>query len=225
MIVSLTKTRLTSVTQHGRNIRCILVCARILLQDGSNEETRRLVSAVLRYLIERDTSDKVVPVLCYAVTIVPELADELLFEQNEQYEVLRRIVAVHLASRDELCAIFNKVIMSRLKKTTSISSLTCLTKLDDAIYRGWFEEAVNGAVNTSGLDLHSLEVLIFATHRLVPSKEALVYPLLAECFGTISSHFSPKEKGEKSTENRLLHFGLNDWLRVLKPLTKYVHLR
>ncbi|VDN26764.1 unnamed protein product [Gongylonema pulchrum] len=117
MIVSLTKTRLTSVTQHGRNIRCILVCARILLQDGSDEETRRLVSAVLRYLIERDTSDKV----------------------------------------DELCAIFNKVIMSRLKKTTPISSLTCLTKLDDAIYRGWFEEAVNAAVNTGGLDLHSFE--------------------------------------------------------------------
>lgn len=69
------------------------------MQDSSSDELLKSVSDVLRRLIERDVPEKVVPMMCYAVTIVPEIVDELLFEENEQNESLRRVMALHLASR------------------------------------------------------------------------------------------------------------------------------
>lgn len=54
---------------------------------------------LLQRLIERDSSDRVVPMMCYSVAIVPEIVDKLLFEKNEQYEPVRRVMSVHLASR------------------------------------------------------------------------------------------------------------------------------
>ncbi|KAL4003155.1 hypothetical protein ACH3XW_6435 [Acanthocheilonema viteae] len=306
MITLMLKTRPASVAQHGLNIRCVLLCTRILLQDGTNNEVLRKVTNLLQRLIERDSSDRVVPMICYSVAIVPEIIDKLLLEKNEQYEPVRRVMSVHLASREELLTIFSKVIMSRLLKNSSCSD-TCLQKLNADTFQRWFAESINTAVmDIRGLDLEAMELsprissavmtcyalFSLATNRLVPDKEAVVFPVLNECIQIISAHFQNEkegrnemfadsvephslsgdmlvktmlrlllfgrlitsfaksaeccvfprianlveeihklreftrrklEQGERTAENRLLHFGLNDWLRVVKPWTKYLH--
>ncbi|VDK70282.1 unnamed protein product [Litomosoides sigmodontis] len=306
MIALMMKTRPVSVAQHGLSIRCILLCTRILLQDGSDDEVLRKVASLLERLIERDSSDRVVPMMCYSVAIVPEIVDKLLFEKNEQYEPIRRVMSVHLASRDELMTIFNKVIMSRLNNNAY--SDTCLQKLNADGFHRWFSESTNNILmDIRGLDLEAMELsprissaimtccafFSLATNRLVPDKEAVVVPVLNECIQIISDHFESEKEGRneviladsaglhsqldemlvktvlrlllfgrlttsfvKSTEfnifpqignlveeiyrlrefarqkldqgeltekNRLLYFGLNDWLRVVKPCTKYLH--
>ncbi|EFO25233.2 hypothetical protein LOAG_03255 [Loa loa] len=305
MITSLMKTRPVSVAQHGLNIRCILLCTRILLQDGSNNEVLRKVTNLLQHLIERDSSDRVVPMMCYSVAIVPEIVDKLLIDENEQYESVRRVMSVHLASRDELFTIFNKVIMSRLLNKSTYNA-TCLQKLSIDGFHRWFSESISTIVtDISGLNLESMELspgfssavmtcyalFSLATNRLVPDKEALVLPVLNDCVRIISGHFESEEKERnavfadttglqslsddmlvktmlrlllfgrlitsfirsteccilpqianlvekihrlrefarlkleqegETAENRLLYFGLNDWLRTVKPWTKYL---
>uniref|UniRef100_A0A0R3RZI5 Shootin-1 n=1 Tax=Elaeophora elaphi TaxID=1147741 RepID=A0A0R3RZI5_9BILA len=306
MVTSMMKTRPVSVAQHGLNIRCVLLCTRILLQDDSNNEVLTTVTSLLQRLIERDSSDRVVPMMCYSVAIIPEIVDKLLLEKNEQYEPVRRVMSVHLASRDELFTIFSKVIMSRLLNKSTCSA-TCLQKLDADNFHCWFAESVGIIVmDISGLNLESMELsptissammtcyalFSLATNRLVPDKEALIFPVVNECVQIISGHFEceKKEGNEmfvdstvlhsplddmlvktmlrfllfgrlitsfiKSTEcfifpritnlveeihrlresarrkleqeggtaeSRLLYFGLNDWLRVVKPCTRYLH--
>uniref|UniRef100_A0A915PVV9 Uncharacterized protein n=1 Tax=Setaria digitata TaxID=48799 RepID=A0A915PVV9_9BILA len=274
--------------------------------DGSNDETLVLVKNFLKHLIERDSSDRVVPMVCYAVAIVPKIVDELLLDGNEQYEPMRRVMSVHLASRDELFTIFNKVIMSRLLNKTTYSA-TCVRKLDADNFHDWFAESINMVItDTNGLDLDSMEMsprlssavlqccalFSIAPKRLIPDKEALVFPVLNECVRMISHRFENegKERDEifvdttqlqslsqdllvktilrlilfgrliaslvrsseccllpqlaklveevhkfreftrikfeqegGTIENRLLYFGLNDWLRVVKPFTTYLH--
>ncbi|VDK62352.1 unnamed protein product [Onchocerca ochengi] len=310
MIISMMKTRPVSVAQHGLNIRCVLLCTRILLQDDSNNEMLISVRNLLQHLIERDSSDRVVPMICYSIAIVPEIVDKLLLEENEQFEPVRRVMSLHLASRDELFAIFSKVIMSRLLNKSTYSA-TCLQKVNIDSFHGWFAESINMIVTSiSSLDLESMELnprflsamttcnalFCLATNRLVPNKETLVFPVLNECIRIISGYLESKEKDVisfkernemfadttglqslsdtliktilrlllfgrlmisfvRSTEcsilprvanlteeihrfrefarikleqegetvaNRLLYFGLNDWLRVMKPWTKYL---
>ncbi|KAM3723545.1 Nuclear distribution protein nudE [Dirofilaria immitis] len=311
MIISIMKTHPASVAQHGLNIRCVLLCTRILLQDGSNNEILRSVTNLLQHLIKRDSSDRVVPMICYSVAIVPEIIDKLLLEENKQFEPIRRVMSMHLAARDELFTIFNKVIMSRLLSRSTYST-TCLQKVNVDSFRSWFAESINTIVmDISGLDLESMELspklssaimtcyalFSLATNRLVPNKETLVFPVLNDCIRVISNHFESDEKdltsfkernemladatelqplsdyilirttlrlllfgrlitsfvksaecfilpqianltekihrfrefvrlkleqGCGTAENRLLYFGLNDWLRVVKPCTKYL---
>ncbi|VDO29940.1 unnamed protein product [Onchocerca flexuosa] len=310
MIISMMKTRPVSVAQHGLNIRCVLLCTRILLQDDSNNEMLISVRNFLQHLIERDSSDRVVPMMCYSIAIVPEIVDKLLLEESEQFEPVRRVMSLHLASRDELFTIFSKVIMSRLLNKSTYST-TCLQKVNIDSFHGWFAESINMIVtDISGLDLESMELsprllstmmtcnalFCLATNRLVPNKEILVFPMLNECIRIISGYFESEEKDVTSfkernemfadttglqslsnmlirtilrlllfgrlmtsfvrntecsilprvanlTEeiyrfreftrikleqegrtaaNRLLYFGLNDWLRVMKPWTKYL---
>ncbi|CAG9539085.1 unnamed protein product, partial [Cercopithifilaria johnstoni] len=229
MITSLMKTRPVSVAQHGLNVRCVLLCTRILLQDGSNNEVFEKVENLLQRLIERDSSDRVVPMMCYSVAIVPEIVDKLLFEKNEQYEPVRRVMSVHLASRDELLTIFNKVIMSRLLKNSTHSD-TCLQKLDTDSFHRWFAESINMVVtDIHGLDLETMELsprissavmtcyalFSLATDRLIPDKEAVVFPVLNECIQIISGYFESEKEGRNkmSSDSAGLH-SLPDYMFV-----------
>ncbi|VDM18802.1 unnamed protein product [Wuchereria bancrofti] len=305
MIVSVMKARPVSAAQHGLSIRCVLLCTRILLQDGSNNEVLRKVTNLLQHLIERDSPDRVVPMMCYSIAIVPEIVDKLLLEENEQYEPVRRVMSVHLASRDELFTIFNKVIMSRLLNKNTYST-TCLQKLNIDGFQHWFTESINVIItDINGLNLESMELsprlsaammtcyalFSLATNRLVPDKEAVVFPVLNECVQIISDHFeSEKKEGNemfadttglqllsddtlvktvlrlllfgrlitsfvrstdccilseianlveeihrlreftrlkleqrgRTASDRLLYFGLNDWLRIVKPWTNFL---
>ncbi|VIO91563.1 Uncharacterized protein BM_BM10844 [Brugia malayi] len=305
MIISVMKTRPVSAAQHGLSIRCVLLCTRILLQDGSNNEVLRKVTNLLQHLIERDSPDRVVPMMCYSIAIVPEIVDKLLLEDNEQYEPVRRVMSVHLASRDELFTIFNKVIMSRLLNKNTYST-TCLQKLSIHGFQNWFTESINVIItDINGLNLESMELssrlssammtcyalFSLATNRLVPDKEAIVFPVLNECVQIISNHFESEKKGGnemfvdtvglqllsddtlvktvlrlllfgrlitsfvrstdcstllqianlveeihrlreltrlkleqrgKTASYRLLYFGLNDWLQIVKPWTNFL---
>ncbi|MCP9259456.1 hypothetical protein DINM_002400 [Dirofilaria immitis] len=273
MIISIMKTHPASVAQHGLNIRCVLLCTRILLQDGSNNEILRSVTNLLQHLIKRDSSDRVVPMICYSVAIVPEIIDKLLLEENKQFEPIRRVMSMHLAARDEL-----------LRYSIKLSCHVCSAEVHIVLHacKNWFAESINTIVmDISGLDLESMELspklssaimtcyalFSLATNRLVPNKETLVFPVLNDCIRVISNHFESDEKdltsfkernemladatelqplsdyilirttlrlllfgrlitsfvkGCGTAENRLLYFGLNDWLRVVKPCTKYL---
>ncbi|VDK18745.1 unnamed protein product [Anisakis simplex] len=104
LAVSIQRAESASVCQLGRDIRCLLIAARIASEEDCSSSTpdgdiSAVLCGVLRHLILLLSADWIVPVLCYALAISPELIKEFLIGKEDSLLPIRTLIAVHLSDR------------------------------------------------------------------------------------------------------------------------------
>ncbi|MFH4978369.1 hypothetical protein AB6A40_005078 [Gnathostoma spinigerum] len=117
LVKSFSSTRTSSVTRHGRDVRCMFMAANILINDG--EDVSSWIRDVVRNSVEYHPSDWVVPMLCYGVVIIPDVMKTLLLGSDESELFMRTLISIHTSNNEELYTVFKRFMLANLLCCTS----------------------------------------------------------------------------------------------------------
>uniref|UniRef100_A0A915BNA3 Uncharacterized protein n=1 Tax=Parascaris univalens TaxID=6257 RepID=A0A915BNA3_PARUN len=198
----LQKMEAASISQHGRDFRCMLIAGRIATEDGRGMNVGTVLCDVLRQLVLRNSSEWVVPILCYALAITPDLIREFLVgEENHSLLATRTLIAIHLSVRDDYYSLFSKMLS--LAYNVVEEDQLCLRRMDCDNFREMFfavEEAVIAmketvdmkTFNVSEVFLSAISecVAIYtaASTRLFPEKDVHIDELMSRALCIMSEH-------------------------------------
>uniref|UniRef100_A0A183V0U1 Shootin-1 n=1 Tax=Toxocara canis TaxID=6265 RepID=A0A183V0U1_TOXCA len=201
LATSLQRTEATSLSQHCRDLRCMLIAGRIAAEEGQRAKVCEVLCDTLQHLVLRNSSEYVVPMLCYALAITPGLIKEFLIGKDDSLLATRTVIAVHLGTREDYHSLFSKMLS--LAYNVSEDEQQCLRRMDCDNFKEMFhivEEMVVSTENNVDLKTYNVDgdfvraicdcVAIYAAAsiRLFPEKDVHIHQMTSAALRTMSEH-------------------------------------